>query len=151
MALIPDAITIFGFLLDGIGALIMVTPRSEFLYNSIGRIFWRTKYSYDKFTSIEHEYIILIDENETILPAYLVSVFDLNCEPADIDRLVKDGLGEDANLEIHWEGEGSTGTFGTSYERAKDRIETTNKRRYLRRGAGFLMVGIGLQIVATVL
>ena len=151
MRLILDILTVTGLLFDGIGALIIVTPDSEYLDNSIGRIFSRTRRGYNEFLRLEHEHYISIEDDEDSLPAFLVSVFDLECEPSDINQITKDGLGEDANLDIFWEGESSSGSYTTSYERAKDMVESARQRRYLRRGAGLLVVGFGLQIAATLL
>lgn len=151
MDLIIDSLTVLGLLLDVFGALIIVTPDSECLDNSIGRVFWRTRYSYSQFSSIKYDSVILIEKDETALPAFLVSVFDLECKSSDINRIIKDEPGEGANLEIHWEGESSAGSYVTSYERAKAMVELARQRRFLRWGAGFLVVGFGLQIVATLL
>lgn len=151
MSLTTDALTIVGLLLDLFGALVMVTPDSERLSNSLGRIFWQTHSSYNEFLSLEYEHILLMGVDETYLPALLISVFDLEYEPSDIERVIKDNPGKDANLSIKWSKGDKCGSYTTSYERAKDKVETTVQRRYLLRGAVFLIVGFGLQIVATFL
>ena len=71
MRLILDILTVTGLLFDGIGALIIVTPDSEYLDNSIGRIFFRTRRGYNEFLRLEHEHYISIEDDEDSLPAFL--------------------------------------------------------------------------------
>lgn len=151
MSMVTDVLAVSGLLLDVFGALVMVTPDSKFLDNSVGRVFWRTRHSFNKFSEIRREHFLPIEEDKTTLPAFLVSVFDLDCEPSDITHLVKTELGEGSDFEIYWESETASGVYSTSFERAMDKVETAKRRRYLRWGAGLLVVGFGLQIVATLL